>query len=480
MEYPKPTSRRQLRQFVSEQMMINVPRRRVCGTHGTPWEYLSEAFFQPRDYLVWANRGGGKSMMASLLTCLQSIFEPELETILLGGSLDQSERVADYVRGLLGRAEVADLKGSTRKRIRLANGSTILVLPQSETAVRGAHARRIRCDEVEMFAPGVWRAVQFCTTGKEKDPGTLDVLSTAHLNGGLMERLITDARSEDPAGTDAGPLPGPARGWAGFTLVKWCLWEVIERCRGRRCANCELSEDCQGRARKAEGFFHIDDAIAIKARSSRAAWEAEMLCRGARRDHLVLGEFDLDAHVSPVGYCPDWPTYRAIDFGYSSPLVCLWLQLTPGGAVHVIDEYVCVRRPLAHHAAEILRRDPPGKITATYVDPAGRAHEAVSGAACTEILAATGIHCCWQASTIAEGLELIRSALAPAEGHARLRIDPRCSDLIRSFQTYHYPPAGAAAPDRPVKDGPDHCIDALRYFFINRMRPVVAVRRRTY
>jgi len=74
---------------------------------------------------------------------------------------------------------------------------------------------------------------------------------------------------------------------------------------------------------------------------------------------------------------------------------------------------------------------------------------------------------------IAEGLELIRAALSPADrGRTapRLTVHPRCARFIEAFRSYHYPPSGPAArADRPVKDGPDHLIDALRYFFINRL-----------
>lgn len=114
-------------------------------------------------------------------------------------------------------------------------------------------------------------------------------------------------------------------------------------------------------------------------------------------------------------------------------------------------------------------------MSATYVDPAGRARELSSGSACTEMLAAAGIPCTSRASAIADGLELIRAHLAPAEGPPRLLIDPRCKVLIRSFETYHY-----AAGGSPEKDGADHAIDALRYFFINRLNPQTKVRRGRY
>jgi hypothetical protein len=485
MDPTRPRTRTQLKTFLKDRMALEIPDRRVCPAHDRPVDYLWRGFDQPRDFLVWANRGGGKSMMASVLTCLEAIFDAGGETILLGGSLEQSERVGNYVRRMLDPLEVIDEKGSVKRRIRLTNGSVIHILPQSQTAVRGAHVQRVRCDEVELFDPGVWQAVQFCTLGSARSAGALDVLSTAHVSGGLMERLIASAvRENPPARRGRGARAGARtvhRG--GFRLIRWCLWEVIEHCSaGRSCEGCPLADDCGGRARKARGFFPIDDAIAIKARSSRAAWEAEMLCRGPRREHRVFGQFDEGVHVGPVPFQPDWPVFRAIDFGYADPLVCLWIQLTPGGEVRVFDEYVRSREPLARHAAEILRRDPPGaRVAATYVDPAGQARESISGAACTELLAAAGIPCTSRGSTIAEGLELIRAALAPAAGEPSLRIDPCCRRLIAAFRNYHYPaPGSAGRADTPVKDGPDHAIDALRYFFVNRKRPGGAIRRSLY
>jgi phage terminase large subunit len=179
-----------------------------------------------------------------------------------------------------------------------------------------------------------------------------------------------------------------------------------------------------------------------------------------------------------------WQTYRAMDFGYVDPLVCLWIQLAPDGGVYVVDEYSCSHRAMAQHAREICLRGqragcPP--VEATYVDPAGSAKQSATGRACTEILAAEGVACSWRGSTIQEGLELIRSALDPADGSPpRLRIAPACRELIRAFQSYHYPAPGGTFADTPVKDGPDHCIDALRYFFVNRARPRMRIQRGAY
>ena len=465
----KPTTREELAKWVWDVLGMRIPAQALCSSHCSPLDYLAASFLggpdNSTDLLVWANRGGGKTMLAAIAALLDGLYKAPINIRILGGSFDQSDRLADYLRNFLSGNLGERVAGRmTRQRIRLTNGADIRMLSQSQKAVRGQHAQKIRCDEVDLFDPDVWKALQFTTRSSDRTRGGIEIFSTLHRPGGLMEHLVEQARQED-----------------NFKMFQWCLWEVIEKCKPpRRCEDCPLADDCQGKSRDADGFFRIDDAIAIKARSSRSAWEAEMLCLGAKHDWLVFGEFDQALHVTDLEYCPDWPTYRAIDFGYTSPLVCLWVQLTPAGVVHVIDEYAHTRRPIAQHAVEILAHNLAAVVT-TYVDPAGHARESTSGAACTELLASAGIGCCWRVSTINEGLELIRAALAPASGPARLKIDPRCRQLIKAFREYHYPlPGSTGQTDRPVKDGPDHFIDALRYFFINRMRPKIAVKRSKY
>ncbi|MDY7011737.1 MAG: hypothetical protein SVV80_13450 [Planctomycetota bacterium] len=466
----EPVIRDEIARWVRDVLGMRIPDKSICPSHRSPLDYLAASFLDSggdsADRLVWANRGGGKTMLAAIASLLDALYKAPINIRILGGSFDQSDRLADYLRNFLS-GDLGKLVAGriTRQRIRLTGGADIRMLSQSQRAVRGQHAQKIRCDEVDLFDPDVWKAIQFTTRSSDRTRGGIEIFSTLHRAGGLMEQLVEQARK------DVG----------GFEMFNWCIWEVIEKCKPpRRCDNCPLSDDCQGKARRADGFFRIDDAIAIKARSSRNAWEAEMLCLGAKNDWLVFGEFDHGLHVADLEYCPDWPTYRAIDFGYTSPLVCLWIQITPAGVVHVIDEYARARRSVAQHAVGILAHNPAAIVT-TYVDPAGNARESTSGAACTELLASAGIRCCWRVSTVNEGLELIRAALAPATGPARLKIDRKCRGLIEAFRTYHYPlPGSSCQTDRPVKDGPDHFIDALRYFFVNRMRPKISVSRKNY
>jgi len=470
----RPKTRKGLNRATKALMGVTFPDKQICPNHDTPLGYLEASFIRQEDLLVWANRGGGKTMLAAAATLLDGLYRAPMKIRVLGGSFDQSDRLAEYIREFVHRRPEL-LGGPVRKdRVVLHGGSEIRMLAQSQRAVRGQHVQKIRCDEVDLFDGEVWQAVQFATRSVGRTRGSIEVLSTLHRTGGLMHRLVKDAQAARAAQTANDPA-------AGYKLVNWCLWEVIEKCPPqRKCTGCLLAEDCRGVARQAEGFFRIDDAITIKARSSRAAWQAEMLCRGPQRQWLVFEEFDPAVHVRKVEYCPDWPLFRAIDFGYSSPLSCLWIQLTPAGCVYVVAEYARKRLPLSKHAAALLAAD-PGPVQMTYVDPAGRQKESTSGAACTELLAAAGIPCAWRGSTISEGLELVRAALAPAAGEPTLYVHPRCATLIDSFNSYHYPPPESSADaDRPVKDGPDHAIDALRYFFVNKMRPGIKTQRVRY
>ncbi len=459
-----PKNREQLARFVAKYLKLKVPLRSVCEHHSSPLDYLAASFFGQDDLVIWANRGGGKTMLAAAATILDALFRGPLKMRILGGSFDQSDRLADYVRSMIQRHPQLIAGRATKTRVDLWGGSDLRMLTQSQRAVRGLHVQKIRCDEVDLFDADVWKAVQFATRSSGASRGSIEVLSTLHRPSGLMHQLVNQAAS----------------GIGGYKLITWCLWDVIERCPPeRKCAGCSLADDCGGVARKAEGFFSIDDAITIKNRSSRASWEAEMLCKGAQRDSLVFGEFDMSRHVRTFDWQADWPTYRAIDFGYRNPLVCLWIQVSPAGVVHVCDEYVRSCLSISKHAEEILSRDRM-PVVATYVDPAGRQKESTSGAACTEMLASAGIGCTWRGSTIAEGIELIRSALDPADGPERLVIHARCKELTAAFGDYHYGRADKPDADKPVKDGPDHVLDALRYFYINRMRPRIAVRRGQY
>ncbi|UCC96309.1 MAG: hypothetical protein JSW66_10730 [Phycisphaerales bacterium] len=468
----RPGTKAQLRNYVRSHLRLDVPDRRICDDHQSPLDYLAHGFFLDAkkrrktnsDAIVWANRAGGKTQLASVATLLDCLFKPGCHVRILGGSGEQSSRLYNYVQHFLnlGYSDFLD-KPALKSGCVFKNGSTIEMLTQSATSVRGQHVQKLRCDEVELFDPDVLAAAKFTTISSSSARASMEMISTMHKPYGLMSREVAQAER------------------SGCSVFKWCLWETIERCSSRRrCDACELRPDCQGKARLARGYLKIEDAIALMRRSSRASWEAEMLCERPSREGLVFSEFERDVHVQSIQFNPDLPLYRSIDFGFVNPFVCLWMQRTASGTIFILDEYVRRGLPLAANvrALEEWLGLPEESYTATFCDPAGQQREGLSGSSCVRELRAMGIRVRYRASRITEGIELIRSAIRNAQGTPSLFISPRCPRLIEALECYHYPDPRSCLPtgrrggsERPEKDGVyDHPIDALRYFFINTKR----------
>jgi hypothetical protein len=426
------------------------------------WHSFSIDFAERRsanaDSIVWANRAGGKTQLAAAATLLDCIFKPNCQVRILGGSGEQSGRMYEYLTGFLNKGFEEYLAGAALKtKCRFVEGSAVEVLTQSPMSVRGQHVQKLRCDEVELFDEDVFAAAKFTTQSRADMVAGMEVISTMHRPYGLMQRIVSCA---DEYGTP---------------VFKWCVWEVIEKCRERGCSQCPLWGDCQGKAKRGEGYLKIDDCITAMRRASRAGWEAEMLCKRPNLENVVFAEFEPARHVRPVDYDASLPVYRSLDFGFVNPFVCLWIQVDEGGVVRVIDEYVRSRATIDVHAAEIKERTPGGeeRVAATFCDPAGRSVNDVTGTSVVRELRALGVRTRYRRSGILEGIELIRRAIRAGDGKRRLVVSPRCQRLIEAMRCYHYPEPGRAAAggELPVKDGLyDHPIDALRYFFVNFKR----------
>lgn len=477
----EPRSADQLDGWLRLALGLDVPRHALVDGHAAPFAYLHHAFFgaTPRDCVVWAARGAGKTFYAAVATLLDMLFRPGIEVRLLGGSLEQSRRMHEHLAMLFGRPELAWMiarpaaRNLTARRVRLVNGSRAEILAQSHTSVRGARPQVLRCDEVELFDPEVWRAAQFMTRSKRCGdvlvPGAVEALSTWHLPHGLMASLVGDALAAAPRDR---------------TLFRWGIVDVLQRCEiERSCSGCGIADDCKGRARTARGHVHIDDALAIKSRSDRASWEAEMMCLRPKRSDAVFPEFDRVRHVRDASVSEGAVTFIAgMDFGFRAPTVIVFATVDARDVVHVLDEHVASGIVIEQHI-EAIRRSTcvaaDGLPEWIGVDPAGHQRNEQTGVSTISVLRKAGIVVRTRPTALDAGLRIVRARLAPAASDAppRLFIHPRCTRLIESLEAYHYP---AHRPDVnvPVKDGPDHAVDALRYMLVNiEARPPVRMAR---
>jgi hypothetical protein len=271
----------ELLDFVQIFWGIRIPRARVCPEHSPPAEYIVAAFFEEvQDCICWANRGGGKTFNGALVTWLDSLFKPHCGTRILGGSGEQSLKMYGHMKKLITPPFQHLVEGETlRTRTHLVNGSDIEILTASMKSVRGPHTQKLKLDEIDEFEDQIYEAALLIPQSAHEIQAGVHIYSTMHKAYGLMNRLVTEAAE------------------SGFRVFKWCIVDTLQKCEGRDCGGCELWEDCEGRARQADGYFSIEDAISHKRKVSRQTWESEMLCKMPSLEGLIYREFSIDVHV---------------------------------------------------------------------------------------------------------------------------------------------------------------------------------------
>lgn len=488
---------------------LDVGRTAVGRDSTPPFDYLCHSFFRDGDCVVWANRGGGKTMLGAVATLLDLIYKPGIQVRILGGSLEQSGKMYEHLRALLDRPLLRDASGqsdvlaapATSRRVVLANGSRMEILAGSQRSVRGTRVHKLRCDEVEEFDPAVWEAAQLVTRsgvcGGRPVRGSVEGLSTMHRPFGLMSKLVGLESGPNSASPGMGMGEGEA---SGPRVFKWNALDVVARCPAELpCEGCVLWSDCEGRAKRATGFVPVEDLIAQRQRTSDLTWSAEMMCERPSVASSVYPNFDPRPTGKHVVETPTWRTASGhgpasaagaeprwiggMDFGLRSPHVMLWAQVHghgPDAVVHIVDEYqaadLTLDRQLLAIESQRVRGGWPSAPALEWVgvDPAGHQRDRHSGRTDIALVRDAGYRVRSARSRIAEGIEIIRRRL----DRDTLTIHPRCIQLIQALQSYRFAPATPRHPtnEEPLKDGPDHACDALRYLLLNLERgggPVV-------
>ncbi|MDF1809429.1 MAG: hypothetical protein P1U42_07015 [Phycisphaerales bacterium] len=467
-----PSNDEELYEWMLDHLSIRVVREPLIDGHSAPFSYLSHAFFEhkkPRDCIVWANRGGGKTFYAAVATMLDLIFKPGIEIRILGGSLEQSKRMHAHLRDLFSTNPFDQLiEGKvTDRRIRLRNGSSVELLAQSQTSVRGTRVQKLRCDEVELFDRDVWEAAQLVTREKQcgdhRVRGAIECLSTMHVPYGIMHDLVAESIEDEQESR---------------VLYRWGVVDVLGECddQTHQCIHedgpCPLAAECAGRVKgrdrrgETPGHITIDDAISLKKRVGHNTWNAEMLCNRPQRSDCVIPEFEPSIHV--VDQLPldslTWRWIGGMDFGIRSPTVVLFACVDPTGCIWVCQEYLKTDAPLTQHIAEI--QSFAHKLDWIGVDPAGRQRGFQTGISDVAAMRRSGLIVHDRKLGLHEGLGLLRSRFKTAENGTKLYIHRSCEKLIESLEKYHYPKDQPLSPS-PEKDGWDHCVDALRYMIQN-------------
>lgn len=187
----------------------------------------------------------------------------------------------------------------------------------------------------------------------------------------------------------------------------------------------------------------------------------------------VFKEFDEELHVKDFKWNPDWPTYAAVDYGFTNPFVWLTLQVNPvDESVWVTDEMYETNMTIDEIANEIKTRElvKPG-LKFLYPDPASpgdtRTLETKLGLMSQ---AGTGGEIKFRLRAIRAALKERNTHLAPSNPgrRPRLLVNRICTNTIREFNDYRYPKtyteSNSNPPEIPLKKD-DHTVEALGRFF---------------
>ena len=125
----------------------------------------------------------------------------------------------------------------------------------------------------------------------------------------------------------------------------------------------------------------------------------------------VYKSYNRKVHViKPFPIPASWSRYRAIDFGFTNPFVCLWLARDGDGNWYLYKEYYRSKTGIGEHIEAIKRLSRDTKYRATYADP--------ENAEDRDALKKSGIRTIAARKDVARGIEMVQSKLKIKEDSA--------------------------------------------------------------
>ena len=164
----------------------------------------------------------------------------------------------------------------------------------------------------------------------------------------------------------------------------------------------------------------------------------------------------------PIG--KDWKRYRAVDFGWTNPFVCLWIAVNKDAEVFVYHEWYKREMRTEEHVPIINARSRGKKFQWTVCDhdADGRADLNAGGIPTVNAL---------KKYSLEFGFDLLRKLLVvKPNGRSSLFVYSDCEGLIGEFLNYAYPEAKGDTQSEKPKQEWDHALDALRYFVVRWAR----------
>jgi hypothetical protein len=303
-------------------------------------------------------------------------------------------------------------------------------------SLRGVKLRRLVLDEFAIMKPEVWEEVL--------QPRTADYIAPVMFIGtpkGMDHFQGLSLRDGKQYGD--GPLKGQ------LMHPDWKTFHV----KTSEAGTLEQSEIDRNRRDMDPRVF-------------RQEFEASFESFGGR----VYADFDPAIHVTKdaIPFNPALEYVVGLDFGWSSPMPALLMNIDPLDNVYVFAEIVRRETPIPEFAKLLLNATPGHKPSLIGCDPAGAAKsEAMGLDSVSELRAIFGHQAVRYGANypgvIQDGINQIRKWIR----NGKFKVSPACPYLIQALLNYRYPdPKDQVQSEIPLKDGKaDHACDGIRYAF---------------
>ena len=462
--------------YIKEFLGFIIPTESVCTHHVAPWKSIVDIFFEKRDStFLFGSRSSGKTRLLSILNHVESTFKPGIQICNAGAIITQAQKNYEYTLSYYEDDLLAStLKSSIQSKTILENGSEILIMSSSLTAMNGQHPCKFRLDEIELID---WYAIQegFSMTQSSGQWRAQDTLSSTRKFGfGSVQRLLDEADQRNIA------------------VYPWCIWESVRKCE-RLCHNDPVYGDCPiysrkdnktgrevtlcgGKAHSGQGFYPVDDLIKklqlMDHNTFRAQWECAVVGDSStvygsfyhEEIHLQKTEKEFHDKFLELEGEPMTPRHQritGIDFGGN--FACVRMVRSPSNKrrFYILEVYFNKKDVVLDYHVKHIKK----------MQWFGQGHETIFGdaAARQDILEfnAKGIPVrpCLK-DNVFTGINLIKALLEfQSDGQPGIIINAvRCPALIQEFISYAHKIAKSGLPDcDSIVKANDHTLDALRY-----------------
>jgi hypothetical protein len=354
----------ELHHWIRQNLGMNIPRIAVCDGHQSPFEFISDIYFERvTAAIAMASRGGSKTMSSAIIHLLNSLYKPRCQSISVGAQLAQADRVYENLKILLkihGKVDTVDkhpmISRSIQQITQFINDAKVEILPGTISAVNGPHAPKVHTDEVDIMDYGVYlqsrnisQSLSYFVDGPNGQQIEMTIVaqdwitSTRKSSSGLMQRLINDIEESERQGYKP-----------PYKLYTWCFVESakpVSNCQVAfpnipKAMHCECDrivndkwddgtprlfvDICNGRLAKPDGFTPLGDIHKRFEMNDRNTWEAEQECSKPETGGMVFKAFDRQRMA--IKWWEPRPEFgmivQGVDFsGGTNPAAVEWVQV---------------------------------------------------------------------------------------------------------------------------------------------------------